>query len=80
MDRLTIESDVNCKNVLRMNRDTFKSFCFLLKQMGGLTESRFVCVEEKVATFLAVLGHHTKQRVAMFGWRRSGWTISTYFN
>lgn len=40
----------------------------------------YVCLEEKVATFLAVFGHHVKQRVALFRWRRSGWTVSVYFN
>lgn len=72
MERLTDLEDVDCKKSLRMDKQCFKQFCFLLADTGGLKLSKYVTLEEKVATFLVILVHHTKNRVAMFAFRRSG--------
>ncbi|KAL6576611.1 hypothetical protein OROMI_010887 [Orobanche minor] len=39
--------DTDCYNILRMKRDTFSMFCFLLENFGGLTCSKYAGVPEK---------------------------------
>ena len=78
--RLTRLEDSACKDILRMNRASFNLFCELVCKEGGLRASKYVSVPEKVASFLAILGHHFKNRVAKFLFRRSGQTISRYFH
>ncbi|XP_057800517.1 uncharacterized protein LOC131015993 [Salvia miltiorrhiza] len=78
MNRLTNVSDVDCIINLRMDRNTFGRLCQLLRQLGGLHNSRYIGVEEQVAMFLSVLAHHKKNRVVRFDFRRSGDTITRY--
>ncbi|XP_073137089.1 uncharacterized protein [Henckelia pumila] len=52
LHRIIHIGDVECVVNLRMNRNNFSRFCYLLTHVGGLVESRYVCIEEKVAMFL----------------------------
>ncbi|XP_073137558.1 uncharacterized protein [Henckelia pumila] len=63
-----------------MNRNAFGRLCYLLSNIGGVADSRYVIVEEKVAMFLSILAHHKKNHVAGHDYRRSGQTISAYFH
>ncbi|KAL8458040.1 hypothetical protein ACS0TY_035787 [Phlomoides rotata] len=56
--------DDTCKDHLRMNTDCFNRLCYLLRNLGGLRDTRNVSISEQVAIFLT----------------RSGFTISKYFN
>ena len=80
LKRLTQMSDSDCKNCLRMNKETFHNLCHILRSRCGLVDGKYVCLEEKVAMFLTVLGHHTKNRVNKFAFIRSGHTVSVYFH
>ena len=51
MHCLIQESDVNCKNELRVNRQTFNIICEMLKEIGGLTQTKNMSFEEIVAMF-----------------------------
>ncbi|KAL8532646.1 hypothetical protein ACS0TY_009017 [Phlomoides rotata] len=73
-------SDEDCRDQLRMDRATFHKLCFMLQSMGGLKSSRRVTVTEKVAMFLSVLAHHTKNRCVKFHFKRSGQTVSKHFH
>ncbi|XP_057777339.1 uncharacterized protein LOC130995875 [Salvia miltiorrhiza] len=74
-------SDVDCVINLRMDRNTFGKLCRLLRDLGGLTDGRFVTVEEQVVVFLSVLAHHKKKnKVVKFDFWRSGQTISHYIH
>lgn len=42
MHKLVGLSDVTALDTIRMNRDAFGRFCFLLEHLGGLTPSRHV--------------------------------------
>ncbi|KAL8527143.1 hypothetical protein ACS0TY_005134 [Phlomoides rotata] len=66
MNDLVGLSDTDCLDNLRMNRSTFNRLCYLLRQSGGLSDSRYVSVGEQVALFLSVLSHHSKVRVVKF--------------
>ncbi|KAL8493331.1 hypothetical protein ACS0TY_024520 [Phlomoides rotata] len=63
-----------------MDRDTFHKLCDMLQSFGGLKSSRRVTVIEKVAMFLSILAHHTKNRCVKFQFKRSGQTVSKHFH
>ncbi|GMP68364.1 hypothetical protein CsSME_00028000 [Camellia sinensis var. sinensis] len=62
-----------------MNRHTFMRLCALIRTKG-MSDSKHVVLEEKVAMFLSVLGHHHKNRTVKFNFMRSGEIVSKYFN
>ncbi|KAL8485136.1 hypothetical protein ACS0TY_027431 [Phlomoides rotata] len=72
--------DETCKDHIRMNTDCFNRLCYLLRNLGGLRDTRNVSISEQVAIFLTVLSHHTKNRVVKHSFNRSGYTISKHFN
>ncbi|KAL8526086.1 hypothetical protein ACS0TY_015343 [Phlomoides rotata] len=73
-------SDADCRDQLRMDRATFHKFCFILQSVCGLKSSSRVCVSEKVAIFLSILSHHTKNRCVKFAFKQSGQTVSKHFH
>ena len=79
LNRLVRSNDTTCHDQLRVNRHTFMRLCHLLMQRG-IQDSRDVCVAEKVAIFLWILSHHTKNRRTKFQFIRSGETVSRHFN
>ncbi|KAI8539340.1 hypothetical protein RHMOL_Rhmol09G0174700 [Rhododendron molle] len=79
INRLVRGNDADCHEQLRVNRHTFLRLCCLVRGVG-LTDSRNVCLEERVAIFLWVVSHHTKQRRTKFKFYRSTETISRHFN
>lgn len=78
VNRLTNGNDNDCHEQLRVNRQTFFRLCCLVRGVR-LGNSRFVCVEERVAMFLWIVSHHTKQRRTKNYFRRSIETISRHF-
>ncbi|KAL8503755.1 hypothetical protein ACS0TY_022465 [Phlomoides rotata] len=46
----------------------------------GLRSSRNITVSEKVAMFLCILAHHTKNHCVKFQFKRSGQTVSKHFS
>ncbi|KAI8551067.1 hypothetical protein RHMOL_Rhmol06G0156400 [Rhododendron molle] len=65
LNRLVHQSDKTCHAQLRVNRHTFMTLCHLLTE-NGLEAFRNVTVVEKVAIFLWILSHHTKNRRTIF--------------
>ena len=74
------ESDVKCKSVLRVNRKTFNIICEMLRDLGGLSGTKNMSLEEIVAMFLYTLAHHKKNRSIGFNFIRSGETVSRQFH
>ncbi|CAL5340926.1 unnamed protein product [Camellia sinensis] len=79
LNRLVRDNDIDCHEQLRMNRHTFLRLCGLIRTKG-VSDSKYVVLEEKVIMFLTVLGHHHKNRNVKFNFMRSGQTVSKYFN
>lgn len=79
LNRLFRNNDNDCYEQLRMDRWAFARLCTMTREVG-LTDSRYVILEEKVAMFLWVIAHHEKNRVVKFDFLRSGQTVSRYFN
>ncbi|KAL8498316.1 hypothetical protein ACS0TY_021584 [Phlomoides rotata] len=73
-------NDDDCKDALRMDRAAFSGLCDLLQTIGGLRNSKYVSVQEKVAMFFSILAHHTKNRSVKYQFKRSGHTVSKYFH
>ncbi|KAL8508221.1 hypothetical protein ACS0TY_018706 [Phlomoides rotata] len=73
---LVYANDDDCKDALRMDRAAFGGLCDLLQTIGGLRNSKYVSVQEKVAIFFSILAHHTKNRSVKFEFKRSGHTVS----
>lgn len=78
LNRMVSISDSDCILNLRMDRNTFGKLCRLLRELGGMSDGRYVSVEEQVALFLGILAHHKKNSVVKFDFWRSGQTISFY--
>ena len=51
----------------------------MLNIIGGLRPTKHMLVDEQVAMFLHILGHHVKNIVIQFEFGRSGETINRYF-
>ncbi|XP_075475031.1 uncharacterized protein LOC142505809 [Primulina tabacum] len=80
LHRIIEIGDVQCVVNLRMNRNAFARLCYLLTNVGGLVDSTYVRIEEKVTMFLSILAHHKKTRLVGHDYIRSGHTISTHFH
>ncbi|KAG8369457.1 hypothetical protein BUALT_Bualt14G0015700 [Buddleja alternifolia] len=48
--------------------------------VGGLHDSKYVKLDEKVCYFWSVMSHHKKNRTVKFDHVRSGHTVRLYFN
>ncbi|KAG8374060.1 hypothetical protein BUALT_Bualt11G0091600 [Buddleja alternifolia] len=57
-----------------MDMSTFARLCYLLHNVGGLSDSKYVRVKEKVCFFLSVLAHHKKNMTVKFDHVQSGHT------
>ncbi|KAL8466355.1 hypothetical protein ACS0TY_035454 [Phlomoides rotata] len=80
LHELVDANDDDCKDALRMDRAAFGGLCDLLQTIGGLRNSKYVSVQEKVAMFFSILAHHTKNRSVKYQFKRSGHTVSKYFH
>lgn len=78
LHRMVKTTDIDCIVNLRMDRNSFGRLCILMRQLGGLSDGKYVSVEEQVAMFLSILSHHKKNSVVGFDFRRSGQTVSQY--
>ena len=57
LNRLIRESDVLCRNHLRMNRRMFNVFCEMVTDIRGLKGTRNMPLEEIVAMFVYMVTH-----------------------
>ncbi|XP_073057627.1 uncharacterized protein [Primulina eburnea] len=80
LHRIIKLGDVQCVSNLRMDRNAFARLCYLVKNVSGVVDSRYVRIEEKVAMFLSILAHHKKVRVIGHDYVRSGQTVSCHFH
>lgn len=80
LERLIRHDDVTTVDQLRMDVRSFRLLCALLRNEGKLKEDGLVSIEEQVAMFLHILAHHSKNHVIKFLFKRSGETVSRYFN
>lgn len=63
-----------------MHMHAFKCLCFLLENVCGLRPNKHVSIEEQVVMLLSILSHHKKSVTLQTDFKRSGHTVSIYFN
>ncbi|CAI9104650.1 OLC1v1003367C1 [Oldenlandia corymbosa var. corymbosa] len=63
-----------------MDRRTFGILCELLRDVGGLKNTKNASIEEIVAQFVYTLVHHEKNRTIGTTFYRSGETVSRHFH
>ena len=80
LNRLIKHSDIICKSELRVNRQIFYVLCEMVRDIGGLSGTRNMSLEEIVAMFLYTLSHHFKNRTIGNHFFRSGESVSRNFH
>lgn len=70
----------NCVEYLRMTNDTFLRLCTTLRECGHLRDTVHVIVDEQVAVFIHIVGHHSQNRAVKIDFIRLGAIVSQYFN
>jgi len=80
LNNLIKDSDATCKSKLHMNRHTFYVLCEMVRDIGGLTGTRYMSLEEIVAIFLYTLAHQFKNRTVGNYFYRSGENVSRNFH
>ncbi|PRQ25237.1 putative harbinger transposase-derived nuclease domain-containing protein [Rosa chinensis] len=68
------------REVYRMYPDVFRKLCSILKVKTPLRDTRHICVEEMLATFLLVVGQNNRYSEARLIFERSHFTVSKSFN
>lgn len=69
-----------CHSQFRMHKHVFFDLCRLLVDEYGLKATRYVPVEEQVATFMLIVGVQEGNRQVQESFQRSGFTISRSFH
>ena len=64
----------------RMYPDVFRKLCSILREKTLLQNTRFICVEEMLATFLLIVGHNNRYCLVRDTFGRSHFTASINFN
>ncbi|XP_077219645.1 uncharacterized protein LOC143853801 [Tasmannia lanceolata] len=77
--RITNAED-HCIALLRMDVRCFRTFVALLRNTTLLEDTIHCTVEEQVMIFLSVISHNERNRTVRATTRRSGTTVSKYFN
>ena len=75
-----MESDIACIEQLRMDRRTFNIFISLVREVGGLRDTKNMVVEKMLAIFLHLLVFEEKNREIKYDFQWPGETISRHFN
>jgi len=63
VQRLMVESKVECFDILRMHQSTFRSLCKILSEQYKLEESCNIYLEESVAMFIEMVAQDLTVRV-----------------
>lgn len=72
--------DETCLNNLRMSRNAFAQLCHLVEHAGGLESNQNINIKEQLGMFLAILAHHTQNRIVKHNYKRSARTVSKHFH
>ncbi|KAH6801262.1 nuclease HARBI1-like protein [Perilla frutescens var. hirtella] len=68
------------RQLYRMYPDAFMKLCSIIKEKTHLEDTRYVCVEEMVATFLIIVGHNDRYCNVSQRFHRSHFATSQNFN
>ncbi|KAL0549830.1 hypothetical protein IC582_014319 [Cucumis melo] len=74
------ESDLVCRQSMRMDRRCFVILCHLLRNSAGLASIEIIDVEEMVVMFLYILTYDVKNREIQWEFMQSGEIVSWHIN
>ncbi|CAH9078080.1 unnamed protein product [Cuscuta epithymum] len=80
MDEIMAEDPKTFRNVYRMYPNIFQKLCCILRNKTPLRDTRYICVEEMVATFLLIIGQNNRYCQPRMIFKRSHFSISRSFN
>lgn len=78
--KLLTEEPESFRHLYRMYPSVFLKLCALLRHRTPLKDTRFICVEEMVATFLLIVGHNDRYCNVRQRFGRSHYATSQVFN
>ncbi|KAB2626171.1 hypothetical protein D8674_017831 [Pyrus ussuriensis x Pyrus communis] len=67
-------------DIVRMDKNTFRILCSILRELNFLQDDRSVCVEDAVCMFLFTINHTIRNRVIAETFQHSKETVSRQFN
>ena len=68
------------RHVYRMYPDVFRKLCTIIREKTPLEDTRFICVEEMLASFLQIVGQNTRYCVIRNTFGRSQFATSENFH
>ena len=68
------------RQLYRMYPDVFRKLCSIIKEKTPLRDTRHICVEEMLGTFLLVVGQNNRYSEPQMIFERSHFTVSRNFN
>ncbi|KAM7493539.1 hypothetical protein LguiB_028148 [Lonicera macranthoides] len=74
------EDPQSFRELHRMYPDVFLKLCTIIRDTTQLQDTRYICVEEMLATFLLVVGHNDRYCNVRQRFSRSHFTASRNFN
>ncbi|WOH11215.1 hypothetical protein DCAR_0830695 [Daucus carota subsp. sativus] len=80
VNNLMKEDPHNFRELHRMYPNVFLKLCNIIREGASLEDTRFVSVEEMVATFLLIVGHNDRYCNVRQRFNRSHFATSTNFN
>ena len=78
--RILNEDPAHFRQLYRMYLNVFIKLCSIIREKTLLQDTRFVCVEEMLASFLLIVGQNSRYCVIRKTFGRSQYTISCSFN
>lgn len=78
--RVLKEDPQSFRELYRMYPDVFLKLCTIIREGTPLEDTRYICVEEMIATFLLIVGHNDRYCNVRQRFGRSHFTTSQNFN
>ncbi|XP_010276161.1 PREDICTED: putative nuclease HARBI1 isoform X1 [Nelumbo nucifera] len=78
--RLMLSNSNMCEELMRVNGQVFLNMCALFREKGWLQDSRYISVEEKMATFMFTLNHNLRSHFVKQRFKHSSQMMSKYFH
>ncbi|KAI3450323.1 hypothetical protein Pfo_006988 [Paulownia fortunei] len=79
IQKIIYASDSVCKNIIRMNKQTFVYLFSRLEVTGIVSSTKNMLVDKQVAMTVHILAHHQKQRIVNVNFEWSEETINRHF-
>ncbi|WCJ29659.1 hypothetical protein M5689_011276 [Euphorbia peplus] len=74
------EDPAHFRQVYRMYPDVFLKLCKIIRENTFLQDTRFICIEEMLASFLLIIGQNSRYCLVRKTFNRSHFSISQSFN